>query len=159
MHLYSTLRDESDLTSDVDWGWLTFGKTSNFVALMCLGILPILKSCCIVAHTIRPIKCQVDLNKPLLYPLGLRDLTFTIEKIASLISLLLKLLHIWTCCSPVRTVPCSITSLFIALLECICFPSSSFRNWLWLVLLVEIPLFDSLDHLLWSGCKWLVSSI
>jgi len=46
MHLYTTLQYEIGLNSEAILGLETLGSTISFIALTCLGILPILKNYC-----------------------------------------------------------------------------------------------------------------
>ena len=85
-HLYITMQQEMGLKSEAIVGWFTFGNTTSLVALMELGIWPILKKSLTVAEIIGPIMVHACLKKLLLYPLGPGDLRFEIEKMASWMS-------------------------------------------------------------------------
>jgi len=105
-------------------GVWNFGSRIIFVALMCCGILPLVKKSWMTAYTRGHVSGQVVLKKPLPKPSGPRDLKLGIEKITSLISACVKGLQGVTCCSCDSTVPCSMISLSIGLLIVEEYPSS-----------------------------------
>ena len=97
------------LKSVASCGWGTFGKVTSFVALMNLGMMPIVKNSLTASHISGPVICQVDLKNPLLYPSGPRDLLLGVENKASVMSFSRKILHISICSVAMRTEPACIT--------------------------------------------------
>ena len=126
MHLYNMLQQEIGLKSVADWGLGTLGRTMSLVALIKPGMSPVWKNSWMAEHTSGPTVPHAALKNPLLCPSDPGDLKLGIEKIASLMSLLLNGLHnpIWsshlsvrprciTCVFMLFLVPCYLPSRFL----------------------------------------------
>jgi len=86
---------------------------------------PLAKNSLIASVTSCPIVLQHVLKKPLVYPSGLRDFSLEIEKMFSLISLLVISLHNNSCYSVLKIDPWSIMICPNGILTSCCLPRSS----------------------------------
>lgn len=82
-HLYITLQQEMSLKSEAVVGWFTFSNTTSLMALMELGIWPVLKKSLTAVEIIGPTMVHACLKNQMLYTLCPGDLRFGIEKMAS----------------------------------------------------------------------------
>ena len=102
MVLYSTVQQEMGLKSVGFMGCGVLGRTTKFVGLHSLESCPIMKNSYIAAHINGPISSHVVLKNPLEYPSGPGYFSFGIEKITSLISLVVTAVQSISRCSMVR---------------------------------------------------------